>query len=159
MPRKNTQSIPDLFWGKVNRAGPIIQEKLDACWIWEGGKQLNGYGRFFTPRPEHRTYLAHRFSWILAHGNILENSYVLHRCDNPPCVRPTHLFLGSQADNRIDCMLKIRNPNRKLSPENVREIRQLLSFKVSQQSIADKFGVTQVCISHIHRNTSWSYLQ
>jgi hypothetical protein len=76
------------------------------CWRWVGSKDANGYGRLHVGRlPE----LAHRISWALFNGEIPSGAHVLHRCDNPQCVRPDHLFLGNQADNNADKMSKNRH--------------------------------------------------
>ena len=86
------------FWSKV--------KKTDACWLWTGTIN-HKYGAI---RIAYRAWRAHRVAWVIANGNIPKGMNVLHRCDNPPCVNPKHLFLGSQRDNLIDCIRKGRNP-------------------------------------------------
>lgn len=90
------------FWSKVQKADG------DRCWIWVGGKTSNdtfGYGHISV---RSRLQVASRVSYELSVGPIPEGQRVLHRCDNPPCVRPDHLFLGTQADNIRDCRRKGR---------------------------------------------------
>jgi len=90
-------SIEDRFWAKVTKLGP------DDCWKWQGRCDSKmGYGNFDHPGVGK---LAHRYSWKLHHGNI-GNLCVLHECDNPPCVNPSHLFLGTKQDNNADCKAK-----------------------------------------------------
>lgn len=77
----------------------------DGCWEWQGTKGTFGYG---VARAWKRQTTAHRRAWELWHGSIPEGVHVLHRCDNPPCVRPDHLFLGTPADNVMDMIAKGR---------------------------------------------------
>lgn len=99
------------FWGNVDRSGD--------CWLWTGGKDKDGYGKFrvSTSGPGAQTR-AHRFSYELHHGPLADGLMVCHSCDNPPCVRPEHLFPGTALQNRNDAVAKgrldirgDRNPN------------------------------------------------
>lgn len=96
--------VEERFWEKV--------EKLTDCWVWTAGTDDKGYGRILNKRKEHGGETrAHRLSWILHNGPIPTGLYVLHKCDNPPCVRPDHLFLGTNLDNMRDMKEKGRAAN------------------------------------------------
>jgi len=88
------------FWPKV--------QKSDGCWLWLAGVNRQGYGKFTFSDDKKHTIGAHRMSYILAHGEIPAGKDVLHRCDNPPCVNPDHLWLGTIADNMKDKVAKGR---------------------------------------------------
>lgn len=90
------------FWSKVART----QNEAD-CWLWLGATRAGGYGSIKVGR---KLEMAHRVSYLLAHGSIDEGLCVLHRCDNPSCVNPSHLFLGTKKDNTADRISKGRRP-------------------------------------------------
>jgi hypothetical protein len=100
------------FWGQVNIRGPVLREELGACWIWEGRRSRGGYGlfryRWFQRPLAQRGRSSHRASWAECFGPIPPGLCVLHKCDNPPCVNPAHLFLGTHADNMRDMWAKGR---------------------------------------------------
>lgn len=95
---------PERFWSFV--------EKTDSCWLWTGAKHPKGYGIFHL---RGRTPRAHVLSWILHHGPVPRGLCVLHRCDNPPCVNPDHLFLGTPQDNTDDMTRKGRHWRRRVT--------------------------------------------
>lgn len=114
-----------------------------------------------------RKIRAHRLSYLLFKADP-GRLFVCHRCDNRCCVNPEHLFLGSQADNLDDMWRKGRASssaqrrtygNRKLTEEDVAQIDRLRSQGLTQQQIADRFGLHQTAISKVLRRASWSHLR
>lgn len=89
-----TEAFKLLFWSKVRKG--------QGCWEWVAGKTKSGYGQLQARKIQKQPMLAHRVSWQIEHGPIAGGLHVLHRCDNPACVRPSHLFLGTQVDNNDD---------------------------------------------------------
>lgn len=129
----------------------MIQDS--GCWEYSGARQYNGYGAF---RFEGRTIGAHRMAYILCIDDIPEGMLVCHHCDNPPCVNPSHLFLGTEKDNSRDMISKGRQGgNRILTLEQVNQIRQELSKGQPMYQIAPKFGVCRVTIFNIKHDITW----
>lgn len=94
-------SLAERFWAKVNKNGPMHPVLQTQCWLWTAGLLDFGYGRFRS-RVHSWDEGAHRVSWALTYGPVPDGLDVLHKCDNPPCVNPEHLFLGTQRDNNLD---------------------------------------------------------
>lgn len=97
---RRSKPLAERFWEKVR--------KSDGCWEWTGSRNAAGYGKLSEGAAGSPRLRAHRVSWELANGPVPAGLWVLHRCDNPPCVRPDHLWLGTRLDNMQDCARKGR---------------------------------------------------
>lgn len=154
MPRYSTMTAAQRFWSHVANDGPLPDHVADLghCWVWTGAKSERGYGKF---NPHGKTVRAHRFSWELHHGPA--TGLVLHRCDNRLCVRPEHLFLGSNKDNTVDAIFKLRlangerHGNHKLSDAQVVAIR---CDGRAYELIAAEMGVTPTHVRKIRNGSS-----
>ena len=146
----------DRFWAKVDKTGGE-----DACWVWTGGKLESGYGQFKL-----RSYVrvsSHRLSYEWANGAIPDGMFVCHKCDNPPCVNPAHLFLGTPKDNMHDMIDKGRrvlapaigekNGRAVLTVEKVAEIR---ASSVPYRKLAAQYGVGLSQIGRIKSGEQWA---
>jgi hypothetical protein len=149
------QPLGPRFWAKVDRS------RVGRCWPWIGAKNGGeGYGVIFR---DGRPALAHRVSWELHNGPIPDGLGVLHRCDNPPCVNPRHLFVGSNADNNRDKISKGRSgcvsgedhPGARLTAALVRAIRRERGAGLTLLRIADKYGIGTTQASRICRGVQW----
>lgn len=154
------------FWDKVDKLKP------NACWEWQGARYPNGYGFLYAGilyEGGGLWVMAHRLSFELHHGQVPDGLFVLHTCDNPPCVNPAHLYTGTKADNAHDRAVRRRgkehrqngedNDNAKLTDADVLKIIALLNAgKLSQAAIGEKFGVKQPLISRIKSRTVWRHL-
>ena len=144
--------VEDRFWNKVNKGKP------DQCWEWTAWKNNKGYGQIGEGG---KLKLAHRISWRLVYGAIPAGMKVLHRCDNPACVNPNHLFLGSQQDNISDMMAKSRGArgkkrwNCKLTEKDVHSIRK---STLKQYKLAEIYNVCPSHISDIRNGKRWGWL-
>jgi hypothetical protein len=132
--------------------------KTDGCWIWTGAKYKNGYGAFgFYINPP-GNMLAHRASYILLTGkSIPEGMYVCHKCDNPECVNPDHLFIGTPSENQIDRVNKKRFGNLRwsLTREQVIEIRSLTE---THEQIATRYGVCRQTVSNVISRKTYAHI-
>jgi len=143
----------DRFLKKVN--------KTDDCWIWLGAKKTrSGYGNFFYRK---KVIHAHRASYLIFIGSIPDNLYVCHHCDNPSCVNPKHLFIGTQDDNMKDMIKKNRsgntkgskNGNSKLSEGDILEIRQSEEYSFV---LAKKYSISPTQVCNIRKRKVWKHI-
>lgn len=151
--------LADRLWDRV--------AKGDGCWIWTGSIGTGGYG---TIGGEHagRILRTHRVAWELTNGPIPAGLKVLHRCDNPPCVRLDHLFLGTQIDNIADMDAKGRRRTlprygtahigAKLREQDIPSIRTIRENGLSQQAIAARFGVSRRLIRRVLDGIVWKHV-
>ena len=145
------EPTPDELWAKLVSYVPRIH---GGCWGWTGRRAAFGYGLLTLYEREYR---AHRVSWALENGEIPRGIFICHRCDNPPCCNPAHLYAGTPAENMRDKVERgrcnaVRGENNnlaKLTDAQVAEIRALYATRVSQYVIAERYGVTQSCVSRI----------
>lgn len=149
-------SIEKRFWSKVK----VVD---NSCWEWQGSKDRDEYGQAFH---DQKFIAAHRLSWLVHKGN-LPNLFVCHKCDNPSCVNPDHLFLGTNSDNMLDMVKKGRAPNRKgsnhgmakLNEDKVKEIKRLLSNGSTMYAVAKAYNVTFGTIRNIKNDKTWTHVQ
>jgi len=150
--RQSPEAAEAAFWSLVDK------RSNDACWEWLGHRNTAGYGvRSWEGKPRH----AHRISWELHNGPIPDGMLVCHHCDNPPCVNPGHLFLGTVSDNAQDKVRKGRDakPTSKLTPEKVRDIRQRHANGETIAEIAREFDVNTRVISNAVQRITWKLVR
>ena len=153
---RGQRPIVDRFWSKVH--------KTATCWLWTGCVVAR-YGQIGLGHPYSaygKRWKTHRFSWELHHGPIPKGLKVCHRCDVPLCVRPSHLFLGTQAENVHDSSRKGRKNAwgiQKLNADDVLVIRAQSARGISQKDIAKAFGIARSTVSGIVHRKSWGYLE
>lgn len=130
-------SLSERFWDKVE-----INDLLN-CWTWTGSRTSRGYGRI---KVNGKNKYSHRIAWGLIYGDIPEGKLVLHKCDNPSCNNPNHLFVGTHKDNTIDMCVKGRQRGRR-SKEDIHAIRAMIKQGLAHGVIGLKFGIhsTTVC--------------
>lgn len=152
------QRAPDRFWAKVDKSGGP-----DACWEWQGTRAPNRYGSVTF---HNRAVSTHRLAWELTHGPITDGLWVLHRCDNPPCCNPAHLFLGTPTDNAQDRNAKgrantargERTGHAKLTDAQVLDIRARYAAGETGRALAREYGVSPAAVSNIMTGKRWRHL-
>ena len=148
------------FWNHVDKGDP------DECWEWKGATHPFGYGMLWEDSVSNLTLGAHTFSWRLHNKKpIPKGMYVCHSRDNPPCVNPNHLFLGTQKDNRQDCANKGRTAKgethgmAKLTNEEVLSIRRLYIPRLfSTRILASMYRISQRNVMRILHGLNWKHV-
>ena len=145
----------------------VFPEPNSGCWLWDGSRDPNGYGQMRIGHTPGKLFRASRIAWELFAGPIPDGLWVLHKCDNPACVNPAHLFLGTPKNNTDDAIKKGRfdaaglaigrfpRPmphNRRLTDDDVRAIR---ATPVGTKGLAAKYGITKQAIVSIRRRKSY----
>lgn len=149
-------SLHEAFWRYATAGDP------NTCWVWEKAPSGFGYGVVCFRQAK---LPAHRVSYELHHGPIPDGMLVCHRCDNPACVNPAHLFLGTDADNFADMNAKgrrahgERSSSAKLTEQDVIEIREMRKFGLLYKEIAVLYGVDRETIGSIVRMDTWKHVK
>ena len=152
------------FWSKVKR-----DDERGFCQVWTGYRDRQGYGLVMRQAISTSPMLAHRYAWMQLHGPIPEGAVIRHRCDNPPCVEPTHLLIGTQADNIHDRQVRGRHrpgrfpgeahPSHRLTETDVFEMRRLHASGVTNKALAQTYGLNYDWTCRITRGVAWSHLR
>lgn len=150
--------MPEHEWTIDRLTSKTTPEPMTGCWLWTASVFKNGYGQAGRGTNQY----AHRLAYRLARGLIPKGASVLHRCDQRSCVNPDHLFLGTPTENMLDMTVKGRRARgnthgrRRLSAEQVRDIRAKLAAGAGQSALAREHGVTRLNIHLIAHNRTWA---
>jgi hypothetical protein len=159
--RLTRQQLEAKFWSLVDKNGPVIRPELGPCWIWKGSRSKKGYGVISHERRQIRvTHL----SMEIAGRPLPAGKDACHRCDNPPCPNPAHLFAGTKAENQNDKAIKGRaakgtgnGGGGKLTDDDVRAIRAIGSSQ-RQRDVGAAFGVSGTLVGKILRGELWDHV-
>jgi len=142
------------FWGRV--------KKTDGCWLWQGAVNTTGYG--MVSWSGKKNIVAHRLAYELLRGPITAGLFALHKCDTPRCVNPDHIFLGTDADNKADCVAKdrhsrgSRNGQAKITEAQVAELRRLRGEGWKFKNLAARFGISPTTAINIYNRKLWKHV-
>lgn len=155
------------FLSKVDIGGPTMPHMDTQCHVWTGGVERQGYGKFTWSRDAKKTTIkSHRWGWLTFVGPIPdETPFVLHHCDNPPCVRLVHLYLGTHAQNTDDMVNRGRQAagernggGAKLTDADVVVIRRRAARGESNASLAREYGVSTVALGFVVNRKTWKHV-
>ncbi len=154
--------VGERFWRYVSKLGP------KDCWVWTGSRFKAGYGMLHS-KVGGQPYYAHRLSYEMHVDDVLPSDVVRHKCDNPPCVNPLHLLIGTHFDNHRDCVERGRfknappmpgesNPNSKLTQESVRELRRLRKEGWRRKAIAEHLSISESAVKKVMSGATWKHV-
>ena len=156
------ESPPQIYCTMICRIFDSCERIPNGCWIWLKGKDKNGYGLMSV---NNKSYRSSRITYETFIGYIPPGMLICHSCDNPSCINPEHLFLGSPKDNMTDMYQKNRDRNTgiksvvsKLTEENVLEILKMRKNGDTLEKIAKKFNVTKQTIFSIVHKDNWKHI-
>lgn len=163
---RDKRPLSERFWEKVDKNGPVVRPDLGPCWIWTDGTGDRGYGRFgIWQHGKTVVHAAHRVAFELEVRPLEQDECALHRCDNPPCVRPDHLFAGTVLDNNADMKQKKRhafgekNGHAQLTAEQVIDARSRYIFrKVTFVQLGNEYGVRPQAVRAAVNGKTWRHL-
>jgi hypothetical protein len=154
-------TLEERFWNFVSR------KSEDECWHWTGQILSNGYGRISLGAKKDGSEGAHRVSWKLHNKKDIPNGmFVMHKCDNPSCVNPYHLSIGTPKDNTQDMIQKGRK--RTVSPKgegngksllNAEKVRLIRSSKLNHAELGRQLGVSTGCVRSVRSGRTWSHIE
>lgn len=157
-PGRARTPLANRLWSKVRRSA-----EADGCWEFDGCRLPWGYGCIGRGGAGGRVEKAHRIAWELTHGPIPSGMLVCHRCDNPPCCRPDHLFLGTDRDNCHDMLRKGRKrqgvmSRKKISRNDAVDIRALAAFGATRSTLGREYDLSPGTLSQIINGRTWKVL-
>lgn len=160
------KTLAERLWARVDKSGGD-----DACWPWSGSRHRAGHGQIGVGG--NRLAYAHRVAWELTNGPIAEGLCVCHKCDNPPCCNPAHMFLGTRAQNLDDMWNKrrgkknlvslragdeTRRHNSAIGPDGVLMMFQMRANGMTREAIAESFGVRVTAVNSVLYRYSWKHV-
>lgn len=152
--------VDKTFWNKVEVRGP------DECWPWQAASTTRGYGIYTRGKLGKRRVYAHRYVYEMLVGPIPDGMFCMHKCDNPSCVNPNHLTVGTCSDNLRDMVMKGRSSRgekrwcAKLTEDDVRAIRaRYAAGKVSICKLADEYGASLSAVQLVVHHKTWKHVE